>query len=119
MVVGLALHARGAATAVTARTTGGTGSGREDGGLRMEDGGGASRNASGAATDGGSTFRERWPCASTEVSYFAYIGWKLETSGNENGNFDYSDTKKCIFIGKSERARKLGKSGRRKLRGVF
>ena len=61
----------------------------------------------------------RWPCASTEVSNFAYIGWKLETSGNENGNFIVSNITKCIFTGKSEGGRKLGKLGERKLRGLF
>ena len=57
--------------------------------------------------------------AGLEVSYFAYIGWKLETSGNENGNFVFSNTKMCVFIGKSEGARKLGKSGMRKLRAHY
>ena len=54
--------------------------------------------------------------AGLEVSYFASIGWKLETSGNENGNFVFSNTKMCAFIGKFDDGRKLGKSGMRKLR---
>ena len=67
-------------------------------------------------------FRSSYGCGYVvprEVSYFAYIGWKLETSGNEIGNFVFFETKNGAFIGKSEGIRKLGVLGIRKLRGNF
>jgi hypothetical protein len=36
--------------------------------------------------------------------------WKLETSGNFNGNQVVPGLKNCAFVGKFERERKLGKS---------
>jgi hypothetical protein len=62
--------------------------------------------------------RGRGSVGGREVSNFAYIGWKLETSGNENGNFDLRGLKKHEFVGDFERTRKPGKMGWRNF-GVF
>jgi hypothetical protein len=42
----------------------------------------------------------------SEVSIFACMVWKLETSGNENGNECHSVIQNCDFVGKNEHARK-------------
>jgi hypothetical protein len=36
--------------------------------------------------------------------------WKLETSGNENGNLTFSEAQKSVFVGKFKWARKLAEA---------
>ena len=45
--------------------------------------------------------------------------WKLEISGNENGNENVSWLRKYVFVGEFEDGRKLGRRDLRKLRGLF